>query len=545
MQTQPRLLLALLGALLVAPASAAAGTKTADPSTYTTALSTLKPGDTLQLAAGTYTSGLNLTGLNGTAAAWITISGPASGAPAVFEGRSCCNTVELKSSSYVAVKSITLDGKNLDGVFAVSAKDNLSNLVHHITIEGCTIVNHGASQQTVGISTKTPTWGWIIRRNTIVGAGTGLYLGNSTGDSPFIGGLIENNLVMNPVGYCLQVKWQKPRPTVAGMPTTPQTTIIRHNVFIKNDAPSPDGDRPNLLVGGFPDSGPGVDDRYEIYGNLFLHNPREVLLQASGRVSIHDNLFVDGAKAAVLLQNHDLPLKQAHVYTNTIYDTAVGVSLGSAAPQGSALVGNLIFSPSPVSGTFTDSRDNLSDSVASAASYVTAPGKTLGQLDLYPLAGKCTGSALDLGAFKADTDHALDFNGTSKGSFTYRGAYAGSGKNPGWKLAPEVKGTVAPPPGDAGPGRDASAAGDGPAPGSDLGSAGDGRLARDGGADGAAGAASESGCGCTTGAAPGLDLGLGGLALLLGLAARRRRGRAGERGATARLSSDDACRHRG
>jgi uncharacterized protein (TIGR03382 family) len=519
MSSQPRLILALLGTLLAAPA-AHAGTKTADPSTYTSVLPTLKPGDTLQLAAGTYTSGLNVTSLNGTAAAWITITGPASGAPAVFEGRSCCNTVELKSSSYVAVKNLTLDGKNLDGVFAVSAKDNLSNLVHHIAIEGTTIINHGASQQTVGISTKTPTWGWIIRRNKIVGAGTGLYLGNSSGDAPFIGGLIENNLVIDPVGYCLQVKWQKPRPSVAGMPTTPQTTIIRHNVLIKNDAPSPDGDRPNLLVGGFPESGPGADDRYEIYGNLFFHNPREVLLQASGRVSIHDNLFVDCAKAAVLLQNHDLPLKQAHVYNNTIHDAATGVSLGSAAPQGSALVGNLIFSPKPISGSFADSRGNLSDGVASAASYLTAPGKTLGQLDLYPLPGKCTGSALDLSLFKADTDHALDFNGSSKGSFSHRGAYAGSGKNPGWKLAAEVKGTLAPPTADAGPGGDASAAGDRGATRSDLGSAGDARLAREGGGDGVASAAGEGGCGCTTLAAPGL--GPGALVLLLGLVARRR-----------------------
>ncbi len=102
------------------------------------------------------------------------------------------------------------------------------------------------------------------------------------------------------------------------MPTGPQRTIIRQNVFIKNDAPSPDGDRPNLLVDGFPDAGEGSQDLYEIYGNLFLHNPRESLLQASGRVSIHDNLFVDVTGTAILLRTTTCPparprLQQHHL----------------------------------------------------------------------------------------------------------------------------------------------------------------------------------------------------------------------------------------
>ena len=78
------------------------------------------------------------------------------------------------------------------------------------------------------------------------------------------------------------------------MPTEPTSTIIRNNVFIKNDWRSPDGDRPNLLVGGFPRSGTGSQNRYEIYGNFFLHNHREALFQGSGRISLHDNIFVDG-----------------------------------------------------------------------------------------------------------------------------------------------------------------------------------------------------------------------------------------------------------
>ena len=42
------------------------------------------------------------------------------------------------------------------------------------------------------------------------------------------------------------------------MPIDPTTTIVRDNVFIKGDKASPDGDKPNLLVGDFPQTGPGA-----------------------------------------------------------------------------------------------------------------------------------------------------------------------------------------------------------------------------------------------------------------------------------------------
>jgi hypothetical protein len=155
--------------------------------------------------------------------------------------------------------------------------------------------------------------------------------------------------------------------TDAGLPTTPSTTVIRHNVFLKNDRPSGDGDRPNVLVGGFPASGAGAEDRYEIYGNLFADNPRESLLQASGRVTIHDNIFVKGGVNAIVLRNHDLPFVMGLVYNNTIYDTATGIRFGNAATQGDAVLGNLVFSPQPITGSIADNRENIVDTVANAS----------------------------------------------------------------------------------------------------------------------------------------------------------------------------------
>jgi hypothetical protein len=494
----------LLLALHAAPAGAA--TLAADPSNYASQLGKLKPGDTLSLATGSYGNGLNVNGLNGTATKPIVVTGPAGGSPAVFTGRSCCNTVEITNSSHVVIRNLELDGKNLDGVFGVSAKGGSANLTHHITIEGLTIVNHGATQQTCGISTKTPTWGWIIRRNTIVGAGTGLYLGNSNGKEPFIAGVVEHNLVKDTVGYCMQIKHQLDRPALPGLPTTPQKTIIRHNVFIKDDRPSPDGDRPNLLVDGFPSSGAGSSDLYEIYGNLLVHNPRESLLQAAGRVAVHDNIFVDVAGTAVRLTDHNQPLELAHVYNNTIYAAAKGIYFASAAKTGHHVRGNLVFASTPISGQVTSTSDNLELPVSAASGTVKAPSKVLGQMDFYPLAGKATGAPIDLSPFAAQTDYDRDFNGLSKGGFASRGAYAGAGQNPGWKLQAGIKSLATPTPTDGGVLADGGTGGDAAAGDAATGdaatrdakvdggpTAGDGSADGDGGPGGSRG---DDGCSC-------------------------------------------------
>jgi Right handed beta helix region len=338
----------LLFFLFLACATQAAEVKVADPSDYRKVLQSLTAGDTLRLAAGIYTTGLPVTMCHGRADAWITIEGPAQGEAEIRQTAEA-NCVELRQCSYLALKRLKIQGggpTSIPGLFGISAMGGEKNTVHHILIEDCIIRDWNTSQQAVGISTKTTTWGWTIRRNQIINCGTGLYLGNSNGNEPFIQGVIEHNLVQNPIGYCMEIKYQNPRPNLEQMPTAPGSTIIRHNVFIKNDAPSPDGDRPNLLVGGFPATGPGSSDLYEIYGNFFLHNPRESLLHASGRVSIHDNVFADcpsAEYAAINLRDHDLPLRLAHVYNNTITDAWRGIRISKAPSEAHAIIGNVVF----------------------------------------------------------------------------------------------------------------------------------------------------------------------------------------------------------
>lgn len=430
----------VLFALLATPLSAA--TLQGNPSNYTTQLAAMQPGDTLQLAAGTYTDRLVINGMHGNSGAWITIEGPTTGT-ATFNGVSGNNTVSLRDCSYVEIKNITVDclGLAVDGIKA-EGYSTTPHTVHDMLIENVRILNAGNNQQIVGINTKCPCWNWTIRGCEIIGAGTGMYLGNSNGDEPFIRGVIEGNRVYDPEGYCIEIKHQNNWP--AGTPTGNGRTIIRNNVFIKTSRASGSGDRPNLLVSGFPDSGAGSNDIYEIYGNFIANNPRESLIQACGRLSIHDNILVDAPDsnfAGIYIKNHQgKTLKLVHIYNNTVYSAARGIRIVEQPSVAHSVQGNLVFSSNAMSSGFggMNSSNNITDAVANAGNYVANPA-TNGSMNFYPLAGQCTGAALTMTSYAGDSHYDLDFNGDSKGSFTYRGAYAGSGANPGWALGNTLK----------------------------------------------------------------------------------------------------------
>jgi hypothetical protein len=422
-----------------------AETRNARPSNYKDLLRGLAPGDRLNLAPGKYPR-LYLANLRGTPDAWITITGPESGPPAAIEGESDYNTIEIENCSYLAIENLRIDSRGIPGAFGISARGREKSLTHHIRVEGNTFVGQHGGQQTDGISTKTPTWGWVIRFNKILGAGTGIYLGDSDGNQPFVAGLIEHNLIQDTLGYNMEIKHQLSIPQVPGMPLEPTSTIIRNNVFIKDDKPSPDGDRPNVLVGAFPASGFGSMNMYEIYGNYFVHNHREALFQGTGRVSLHDNIFIDGPysyPAVVLTKQKTGPLKVALFYNNTVYTPGPGIRLGSQAIQGSAIIGNLIFASTPITGQATSLEDNITGTLENARMYVRSPSFDPAAADFYPLAGKCRGTPIDLSTFQSNGEYTTDFNGVPKtqsaGSVVFRGAYAGEGENPGWRLAADRK----------------------------------------------------------------------------------------------------------
>lgn len=417
----------------------------ANPGNYLDLLARLQPGQTLQLAAGRYgvdangkdtaqVPGLPIFNLNGTAAAPIVITGPTSGPPAVLVGRGTHNTVRLSNASHIIVRHLDIDGRDLRG-FGVRAE----GVTHDITLEYLNIYGVGGNQQVVGIAANSvPAWNWVIRRNRIVGAGTGMYLGSSAGNVAFVSALIEHNLVQDSIGYNIQLKHQTSWASVPpGLPTTATTTTVRHNVFSKrSNYVSPDGARPNLLIGDVPATGPGSGNAYNIYGNFFYQNPTEALVQAEGRIAFHDNLLVNSSGTAIRMRRHNGAVRNMEVYGNTIVARDLGISLaGGLAGSTQRVVSNAVFAATPLSLSGADvlQSDNVTGTQAAAATSLNAPAGALGQLDLAPKSGQLQGPVVDLVPLGTLGEGGHDFNGAPRNGLT-RGAYATTGLNAGWRV---------------------------------------------------------------------------------------------------------------
>ncbi|WP_245725219.1 hypothetical protein [Nitrosomonas halophila] len=151
-------------------------------------------------------------------------------------------------------------------------------------------------------------------------------MGNSDGSAPFIAGLIEYNLITQTLGYNLQIKHQQPRPNLAGMPAGDQVTTIRHNVFSKADPPrNPSSPRPNVLLGHWPLTGRGANDRYLVYSNFFYQNPQESLFQGEGRIALYNNLFVNHMGGAIRFQPHHDKPREIAIFFNTVVAKNTGI----------------------------------------------------------------------------------------------------------------------------------------------------------------------------------------------------------------------------
>jgi hypothetical protein len=421
-------------ALILISMPSAAATYQATPSTYASLIPTLQPGDTLILAAGSY-SGMSIYNVNGTAASPITITGPCTGSPAVIIGSAGANTVRLQNASHVILRCVEINPRNLggDGI-------NGQTTTHHITIEQVLIYGCSDDQGTVGISTNSAlTWNWIIRRVTITDCGTGMYLGYAT--APFLQGLLEYNLVYDTVGYNVQIKEMNPLPSPgpAGMPTVTTTTIVRYNTFSKaNNAASGGNARPNLVVGHAPLSGPAApqENGYEIYGNFFYQNLDEALFQGAGNVALYDNLFVNhlaaGTSAVAFMFHNGGAPRIVRVFQNTVVARDGGISFsGSDTRFVQSAIGNAIFSGwSPLSGGTQVS--NITGSYASAGTALNAPFAPPGSLDLFPQAGQLSGAMIDSSTYNTHTAFDKDFNGIVRPTATIRGAYGAQGTNPWW-----------------------------------------------------------------------------------------------------------------
>ena len=73
--------------------------------------------------------------------------------------------------------------------------------------------------------------------------------------------------------------------------------------------------------------GQGSADRYLVYGNLFLDNPTEALLQAEGNVVLYNSVFVNRHGDGVMLREHNDVPRAIDMFGNTVLARGTGVLL--------------------------------------------------------------------------------------------------------------------------------------------------------------------------------------------------------------------------
>jgi hypothetical protein len=337
--------------LLCLQGSAMSADFKAGPDDYRSYLALLKPGDRLLLEGGEYFRGLPLHGLQGHSGQPVIIEGSKTRPATRFIAQSGVNTVSLVNVRHLTIRNLELEGNN-QPVDAIKAEGH-SGYAHFVTLENLYIHDFAASQQNVGISTKCPAFGWVIRENRIERVGTGMYLGDSDGTDPFVAGVIERNIIRDTQGYNLQIKHQKKRPQGMHESDSRHDTIIRHNVFSKENAIYGQNARPNVLVGHWPTEGEGSEDRYLIHSNLFWHNPSEALFQGEGNIALYKNVFVNASGPAIHVQPHnDIP-RHVDIRFNTIIarESAISIRNKSIDKRWThKVVGNLVFASAPIMG---------------------------------------------------------------------------------------------------------------------------------------------------------------------------------------------------
>mgnify|MGYP001764960932 CR=1 FL=1 len=358
---------------------AAATDYRAGPDDYRDYVRRLQPGDRLLLEPGEYRQGLPLHTLAGRAGRPIIIEAADPAVPPRFIARPRANTISLVDVRHLVLRHLELDGRNLP-VDAIKAEGH-SRHADFITLERIYIHDYAASQQNVGISTKCPAFGWVVRNNRIERVGTGMYFGDSDGSDAFVSGVIEDNQIRETLGYSLQIKHQTAQPVEMPNPDKRHDTLIRRNLFSKEGVASGPHPRPNVLLGHFPLNGPGVDDRYIVYNNVFHQNPAEALLQAEGNLIVFANFFVNPYGAAIRIQPHNHVPKTVYVFNNTVLARDEGVVIrnreSSAWPQ--QVFANVIFSALPLSGGHA--AGNLLGAFGEASRDVRNPSGPLGEID--------------------------------------------------------------------------------------------------------------------------------------------------------------------
>lgn len=388
------------------------------------AIAALRPGDTLELAGGTYTmsSSFRVT-VNGTAQAPITIRAKAGQRPVIQQTNAGQNIIEISGSSHAVFAGIGFTGGS-HGIRLMGSS--------FVTIQDCEIWETGD----VALSANSGgTYdGLRILRNHIHhtnGTGEGMYLGCNSDACRVANSLIEGNYIHHTNRASVE------QGDGIELKEGSYNNIVRNNVVHDTNYPG------IITYGTVGNGGPNV-----IEGNV-VWNTNDYAIQSAADAIIRNNVVL----GTIALQPHQSasPSNQQVVH-NTIVSPGSGLEVRSVA--GPVLVANnAVYSQSGTairlisgnlgqvtvagnvgrggiegkSGGFVTGQAIEADLVA--GHYRGAP-----PIDLFP----APGSAL-IGAGTASYRAERDFNGTLRTS-TDAGAYQYSaGGNPGWQIVAGFK----------------------------------------------------------------------------------------------------------
>lgn len=194
-----------------------------------------------------------------------------------------------------------------------------------------------------------------------------------------------------------------------------------------------------MLVGHWPRAGPGADDHYLVYGNLFYQNPHESLFQGEGNIALYNNLFVNHFGDAIRIQPHNDTARIVSVFYNTVIASGSGITLlrrerNPAYPQ--LVTANTVFSRSRIRDTFLEG--NLTGELTEASGFLARPFAPSNEMNLVPAGSNIRENAESTVRFDIYPDSNLDFDGDLHGKSRI-GAYAQDKVRPRWALVLEIK----------------------------------------------------------------------------------------------------------
>ncbi len=397
-------------------------------------LLTLQAGDTAILHAtatnrvyGRVYTGTSWSGKAGTPSAWITIKG-AEGEPRpliYYTGGN--NTFEMPSVAYMRFQYLEISGG--------SETFRFTGTSHDVVLED--IYMHNVSDGCVNASGIYELYNLTVRNCEIVGTpGEAFYLGKH--DYPYQPQVHDSLIERNFVHDCHE-----------GVEIKAGCT----NVTVQDNVISASTGYPSFTIYGTYKTDNNL--RYRIYRN-FIYDSSDSGIQCTSDAEIVNNVIVNslGNGISIRARNLDAKMQNITIANNTLYgaanDTCLQVSNGDIATN-VVIANNAIYQSSAGAIAFNAAAGIAGVTLANNLYYGTnnasSPGlvlgpdpgsvfvnasTTLGQMDVYPLAG---GSLID--AASATYAPVDDFNWVARpqGAAYDIGAYeATRSVNPGWHL---------------------------------------------------------------------------------------------------------------